>query len=280
MAARSRMRFSGVTAAAGVLALAGCASSGPAATPEASAPAPVVTTAAAPGPAEGLDVVFAMDFDGSDPLSSTPAGDAVVTDESFFGGELTVVPSFSGSGDAIQFPAFAAQEDEPGVGLVAKAGGSPLPSPGSSSFGFGADVRFDDLSAESDADNGDNILQRGLAADPSQYKLQVDHGKPSCTVTGSAGRLLVKGERLEDGTWYRLACLLDDGELTLVVTDLSADTSADFVEAGTVGTVEFADDVPIAIGRKVGPGGAGINKQPDQFNGTMDSLWIGVGATP
>lgn len=264
-----------LVAAVGLLSLAACAPQ-PVTAPTGAAP--TQETPATTAPIDGVDVVFAMDFDDADALASTPAGAAVVAETSFFGGELSVVPSRSGDGSAIRFPGFSEGEEEPGVGLVVTAADSALPSPGSSSFGFGADVRFDDLSAESDADNGDNVLQRGLAADPAQYKLQVDHGKPSCTVTGSTGRLMAKGDALEGGTWYRLTCLLRDGQLTLTVTDLDAEESAEFTDSGAVGAVEFADNVPVAIGRKVGVDGAGINKQPDQFNGTMDSVWIGIGA--
>lgn len=220
-----------------------------------------------------------MNFDEGALLASEPAGAASVTQENFFGGALKLVTSFRGNGQAIQFPASTGAEEEPGVGLVAFASGEPLPNPGTAPFGFGADVRFDDLGAASANDNGDNVLQRGLAADPTQYKLQVDKGAPSCTVTGTDGRLIVKGETLENGHWYRLACLLDADGLTLTVTDLDAESSTDFSVPGVVGAVTFADDVPIAIGRKAGPDGAGIVVQPDQFNGTMDTIWIRIQPT-
>lgn len=217
-----------------------------------------------------------MDFDGDDLLASEPEGAAKVSEETFFGGKLTVVKSHTDNGLAVRFPEFVNVEDEPGVGLVALAADDPLPSPGRSAFGFGADILFDELEPPSDADNGDNVVQRGLASDPAQLKLQVDDGKPSCAVTGSAGRLLVKGDLLQAGTWYRISCLLNEEGLQMSVADIDAGDVSEFATAGSVGDVTFADDIPIALGRKAGPEGAGIKKQPDQFNGTMDSVWIGI----
>lgn len=217
-----------------------------------------------------------MDFDEDDLLSSEPRGSATVTEQSFFGGELTVVPSFDDAGNAVRFPEFSDSAEEPGVGIVAMAQEAPLPAPGEKSFRYGADVLFDVLGASSAADNGDNVLQRGLAADASQYKLQIDHGVPSCAVQGADARLMTKGDELEAATWYRLECRLDESGLELLVTDLETEESASFASPGTVGAVEFDDDVPIAIGRKAARGGVGIEKQPDQFNGTLDRVWISI----
>lgn len=267
-ASATRRLLVGAVVLAGGLTLASCTSDAPSPTPTTASPSP--TPSGEPGTA------FAMNFDEGALLASEPAGDATVTQENFFGGALTLVTSFRGNGQAIQFPASTGGEEEPGVGLVAFAAAAPLPNPGTAPFGFGADVRFDDIGAATANDNGDNVIQRGLAADPTQYKLQVDKGAPSCTVTGAGGRLIIKGDTLENGLWYRLACLLDADGLTLTVTDLDAQTTAEFAAPGTVGAVSFAEDVPVAIGRKAGPDGAGIIDQPDQFNGTMDAIWIRV----
>lgn len=256
-----------VAAMVGVLALAACGSNPP-------APGPTPT----PSPtADGrYAIAFAMDFDSSNLLASTPEGAAKVSEQTFFGGSLRVVKSHAGSGQAIQFPAFSDAEEEPGVGLVAMGRAEELPNPGTAAFGFGADVYFDVIGAASDADNGDNVLQRGLASDPTQYKLQVDDGVPSCSVTGADDRLMIKGEALDATRWYRLACHLDAEGLQLVVTALDDQTVAEFAAPGAVGAVEFPEDIPIAIGRKAATGGIGIKKQPDQFNGTLDSVWIGI----
>jgi len=253
----------------GMLVLASCAG----ATPHDPA-TPSVTDAAQPP--SNLHIVFGLDFDGDDRLASTPLGAATVTEERAFDGDIDFVDSYKGGGTAAKFPAFVDSDKEPGVGLVVTAADAPLPDPGDAEFGWGATLRYDDPGAASDSDNGDNVLQRGLAADPVQFKLQADHGVPSCSVTGTAGRVLVKGELLTADVWYRVACLRTQDDLTLTVTDLTDETTATFRETGTTGTVDFADDVPIAIGRKVGPGGRMITDQPDQFNGTMDSVWVGI----
>jgi hypothetical protein len=53
-------------------------------------------------------------------------------------------------------------------------------------FRFGAAFRLDAVSQGSRADNGDNLVQRGLSGDPAQYKLQLDGRVPACRVQGAA----------------------------------------------------------------------------------------------
>lgn len=224
-------------------------------------------------------VVFALNFDAEDSLAAMPAGAVTVSEQRFFGGTLSLVDSYAGGGKAMKFPATSSVEKAPGVGLVAMAAQAPLPNPRTSEFSFGADILLDSVTSASAADNGDNILQRGLASDPSQFKLQVDQGVPSCSVTGSAGRLLVKGAPLRPATWYGLTCIVTRGGMTMKVIDLMKEETKLFVKNGLVGSVAFSDNVPLAVGRKVGAGGQGIKKQPDQFNGTMDSVWVAVADT-
>jgi hypothetical protein len=57
--------------------------------------------------------------------------------------------------------------------------------PGDRDFEFGASFRLDEESSGSEADGGDNLLQRGTFASPGQLKLQLDHRVPSCA--GSSG---------------------------------------------------------------------------------------------
>jgi hypothetical protein len=59
--------------------------------------------------------------------------------------------------------------------------------PGSRDFEFGAGFSLDTKSTGDHADNGDNLIQRGLFGDKAQYKIQVDKGKVSCRIKGSGG---------------------------------------------------------------------------------------------
>jgi|GEM_PF-2965613 len=224
--------------------------------------------------------LFRLDFDGPSLLASQPAGDALVSERTASGGSLVVVDGPTG-GRAVRFPGFQPGADAPRVGLVVTASNVPLPNPRTAEFSFGADVRLDETGSQSvsTSDDGDNIFQRGLASDDAEFKLQADLGRPSCAVNGSRGRLLVKGEELEVGVWYRLRCDLSDDGLRLTVHDLADGMTSEFHAPGVAGVVDFPPDVPMGIGHKIARNGALIKSRPDQFNGTMDSVWVQVGKT-
>ncbi len=253
----------------GVALLGGCASERTAVPPE-----PTASATPAP-PSPNPNEVFRLDFDAADPLE-VALGGFTVRGIGVGGGELKVVPSH-GQGSAVEFPAYADAEDAAGLVLIVSAAGDRLPDPGERTFSFGADVRLSGEAASAQ-DNGDNVLQRGLASDPTQYKLQVDRGVPSCVVAGAAGRVLVKGQKLVVGSWYSLVCERDGAQVTLTAT-LLEDGSEPFVatQGGETGAVSFEADRPVSIGRKVTVEGEPVLKQPDQFNGALDSVWIAVG---
>ncbi len=265
------------SALVGALTLSSCTSGTP---PPKPPPSPTASPTQTTESREGMTVLFAMEFDTTDTLAATADADVVVSQEEFFGGGLATVTAADGIGTALAFPPFADGEEEPGVGITVLGPGVPEPDPAATAFGFGADVRIEGGAQSSAADNGDNVIQRGLAADLAQYKLQVDNGRPSCSATGSAGRVLVKGDALVDQTWYRVACRLDATGMTLTVTDLDTGERGEFTEPGTVGAVTFDENVPLAIGRKAGADGVGILKQPDQFNGSLDAVWVGETVAP
>ncbi|MDR6320701.1 hypothetical protein [Actinoplanes couchii] len=72
-------------------------------------------------------------------------------------------------------------------------------------FTFGADIR---LTEPAPAGAGMNVFQFGRAgAGHSQWKLQVDSGRPSCRWSdGNAAVLLDAGLSLQVGRWYRVTC--------------------------------------------------------------------------
>lgn len=290
-----RLLLVGMTATA----IGACGSSqGEAMPPQATASSPP----SAPGPtsiAPSLDsmrAVFRMDFDGDDSMESLPPGELIATEHTRNGGSLERVDSHPGGGRALRFPAFAPDLESPRAGIIVLPGAAQLPNPGGADFSFGADVKSDDPWSDpapneatasnssptpSDpgseiGDNGDNVIQRGLASEPTQFKLQTDTGRPSCAVTGSGGSLEVKGAHLEQGIWYRLRCDLTSSVLRLTVIDLISNTETSYEATGSVGDVDFAPDTPIAIGHKVTPEGNLFRSQPDQFNGTMDAVWVHI----
>ncbi|MGC3994501.1 MAG: hypothetical protein QM779_10405 [Propionicimonas sp.] len=232
------------------------------------------TTATPVAPASPTQrVVLRLDFDGPDPLALTD-GSAAVRAASVFGGKLQLVTH--GEGKAVEFPSFSSAENPPGLVLIATGEGDQLPDPGERDFSFGADVLLHSDAADAE-DNGDNVIQRGLAADPTQFKLQVDHGVPSCVVAGDGGRVIAKGHKLDSEVWYSLACARTGDTLVLTVTrGDSSDLPATASGSGPIGAVTIDADRPVSMGRKVTAWGEPVVNQPDQFNGVMDAVWVSI----
>lgn len=245
-----------------LVAVAGCAVGPQVASPGATSPG-------AP-PVKGSH--WRLDFDGPDALALA-GGFGVVQALPVDGGSYQVVDGPAG-GRALAFPSFASGA---GLALVDVNEAGTVPDPGGRDFGWGADVRSDSFEV-TEADDGDNLLQRGLAADPHQYKLQLDGGRPSCVVAGTAGRLVAKAATRLEARWYRLRCERQGESLVLTVVDLQA-TSPEAVTVavqGPVGAVTFPTGTPLSVGRKVSPSGKTFASQPDQFNGVLDAVWVGL----
>jgi hypothetical protein len=100
----------------------------------------------------------------------------------------------AGSNRAVRFPAHSAATDAPRAVVRVVPEGPDALDPGTGRFESGADVVLDATSesgAVGSTDNGDNLVQRGLFDDLSQYKVQLDARRPSCRVKGSAGTVFV-----------------------------------------------------------------------------------------
>lgn len=223
------------------------------------------------------DGEFRLDFDGDDVLQSEPVGAVHVSEASVSGGRAAAAGSHPGSGTALRFPDFSTGEEIPRVALVVTSGNGPLLNPHRAQFRFGADVRLESVGASSVSaqDNGDNVLQRGLSSDETQFKLQVDDGRPACAIHGPLARIQANGEELADRRWYRLTCTRTRTGVTLSVRDLLAGTEERYEADGDVGDMDFPASVPISIGCKVARTGKPLAHQADQFNGTMDAVWVG-----
>jgi hypothetical protein len=200
-------------------------------------------------------------------------------------GRLRSVSGRPGAGLAARTPGFA--DDASGrraVIAVSSQDGDPL-SPGAAAFTFGADVRLDEGDTSGPGteagDNGDNVLQRGRFADVAQYKLQLDHGRPSCRVKGTEGTVMVRGAEVERGQWYTLACERDGDDLSLTVTHYDENGDVDSVdttsETGPIGSVEISRAaIPLSIGGKLANDGT-LARDGDQFNGRIDNVVLSIG---
>ena len=185
---------------------------------------------------------------------------------------------------AADYPNFDGSQGGPrAVVAVRSTGPYDELNPGAARFMFGADVRRDAVSTGTWADNGNNVIQRGLASDAAQYKIQIDDGYPSCRVKGDSGVLRVESEVFMDpDTWYRVACarrIWASGEhLELTVAPVNADGTPDAPvtissPVHPVGKTSFSRGTPLSVGGKLAPGPT-INPASDQFNGWIDNAFF------
>ncbi len=185
---------------------------------------------------------------------------------------------------AADYPAFDGSQGGPrAVVAVRNAALEDELDPGAARFMFGADVRRDAVGSGTWADNGNNVIQRGLYADAAQYKIQIDDGYASCRVKGDRGVLRVESEAFMDpGIWYRIACarrIWARGEhLELTVAPINPDgTPGEAVSISSavrpVGNTSFNRGTPLSVGGKLTPG-LTIDAASDQFNGWIDNAFF------
>jgi hypothetical protein len=224
-------------------------------------------------------VLFSFDDRALSPTRISAARPAVTVVTLSAGGAR---PKFVGgaSGLGLSTPSHAATAAGGRLVLAIRpvSAADPL-SPGSRSFDFGADVLLDGQSSGSTNDNGDNVLQRGLYADFSQFKLQVDKGVPSCLIKSGSIRLFVKSEQRLKSGWHRVRCSYVSGKLSVSVAGLSGikvGTTRMNSVTGSVKPLSFDPKTPMTVGGKVAPSGKIVVKNSDQFNGMLDNVFIDV----
>jgi Laminin G domain len=152
-------------------------------------------------------------------------------------------------------------------------------SPGHHDFEFGARFMLDRTSEIAELDNGNNLVQRGLGDDLSQYKLQVDHRRVSCRIAGDLGGVEPRSRmRIDPEHWYSVTCARTGRTVTLRVRRLD-DHAVDRVTLrGDTGSVTASASTPLAVGGKVTDQGRVIRGNSDQFNGLIDDVFLDVGA--
>ena len=191
------------------------------------------------------------------------------------GGNAKVVAGPDSSTQAMQFPAYVNSGTYPRAVITATPTSGGGLSPGASDFEYGAVFRLNATSSGRSIDNGDNLFQRGLYEDSSQFKLQIDHGYPSCRVRGSGGQVFASSSlKVTPDKWYRATCSRVGSKVTVqVVAFGSTATPVSNVANGSAGTLSFPASLPAAIGGKVSSSGAVISSATDQFNGAVANVW-------
>ena len=189
---------------------------------------------------------------------------------------VTVVPGPDG-GKAVRFPAYTGAATAPAAVLAAVDEGGGALDPGDGPFSFGASFELDQQSSGSAADNGDNLVQRGTFDSPAQFKIQLDHGVPSCRIKGATGEVMVTaGDPVDPGSWYSVSCSRDGSDVKLTVKAYDGGAGAGtWHTSGPTGTISL-DGLPLTVGGKTGPDGT-PTASPDQFNGAVDNVFLRLG---
>ncbi len=236
-----------------------------------------VTTTPAPEVTPELLVDFeeiTAEFDSIVPRVTNVGTALVRTDVSTAsGGRVRLARGAGADGAGARFPSHVDGAQAPAAVLLIWPDGDGL-SPGKADFTFGASFRLDAVSDGGEADNGDNVVQRGLYVDEAQFKLQIDHGVPSCRVAGPGGEVLVSLKTpVEREVWYAARCERRGVEVHLQVRDLEGGRPTEnVVEKGPTGDLTFEPGVPLAVGAKVLADGRIPTSATDQFNGVVDDV--------
>ncbi|CAN5642742.1 hypothetical protein BH11ACT8_BH11ACT8_16200 [soil metagenome] len=193
-------------------------------------------------------------------------------------------------GMAVRFPAATGVEEgaTPAAAIVVTPQGrTDELEPGTNDFSFGADVALDKTS-EGPADNGDNLMQRGLFLDNAQYKLQLDHRRPSCRIAAGGRSAFVTADvEVVPESWYRLRCVREGAELRLLMSMWTGDSwglDAQWSVRSRVRSITFEPPAgstlaPLSVGAKVDSNARIPLAAGDPFNGMVDNVFVDVAGT-
>lgn len=209
------------------------------------------------------------------------------------GGRAMTVRSRAGHGKAVDFPSVS--DSAAGRRAVIRvldtdtSDGDAL-SPRRRNFVLRADFKLD--AGDSQADGGNNLVQRGLAMSSDQYKIQVDlvggRARPACsigqTIRGVWRSAVVTVRRsVRPREWYQVRCRRTAHALTLTVAKVDRDGSLRTVARRRVSGIRTFDlrwpassRVPLTVGGKLRPDG-GFASSSDQFNGVVDNVMLRLG---
>ncbi len=201
------------------------------------------------------------------------------------GGGLSFEASYSSGRNALRYPAYDGAASGPRAVLaVTSSGTTDALNPRGRAFTIGADIRLDPANEGSYGDNGNNVLQRGLYDQASQYKIQVDHDQASCRVKGRGGStILVSSRTIATGSWYQLTCrrinVTGPDRFTFAVRSIRSDGSlgaATTVSSmAATGKLSFPSTTPLSVGGKLNDD-LSIVGASDQFNGKIDNAYFRV----
>lgn len=183
-------------------------------------------------------------------------------------GRVMTVAGPAGRGAALQFPSLGSES----VAVVVQPSSPTDLTPGTAKFTYGADFM-----ADGDWDDGDNVVQRGLYTDRGQYKLEIDGGRPACSIKGSTGQVTARsGHVVTPHAWYTAQCVREGDTVTVIVRRLGATKVWSRTVEGKTGDVRpESPTTQLSIGAKTWDNGR-VGADPDQFNGTIDNVYVRI----
>jgi hypothetical protein len=233
-----------------------------------------------------------LDFEATTPghtitsLANVGSATVAVTVVTAHGGRLRARHVKTVGSRVADYPAYDGRADGPRAVVSVLPVGSDDPlEPLGASFRFGVDARLDAKSQGTSADDGNNLIQRGLFSDGAQFKIQEDSRTLSCRVQGQSGALMVVSKvRPRAKAWYRIRCarnVVSGGDrLVIAVRTIRGPGSLGPVTktwspTGQVGVLDFAPSTPLSVGGKL-TGPTAVHPASDQFNGMLDNAFVHV----
>jgi hypothetical protein len=233
----------------------------------------VLLPMAAPAPAAGAvsaELLYRGDLRASGTVADSSGNGLDGTIETGGGGTVT---SERGARNTrfLRFPGGSCLVAPCPQGIVRPADGAPL-TPADATFSFGADVR---LTAPAPTSAGMNVFQFGAAAAGlSQWKVQVDSGRPSCRWSdGTVVVLLIADVTLSVDTWYRVRCTRTGTRFETAVTHPATGQQ---VVPPVRQTLDMGPIVPtgspVIGGKRINAAQSDIDT--DQFHGDLDTVYF------
>jgi hypothetical protein len=244
--------------------------------PVSAAPSTAGSEAALPwraltAPGRGVQLLYRGDLSASGTVADSSGHGVDGAIETGGGGSVTSVTG-PRRDRFLRFPAGSCPVAPCPQGIVRPSSGASL-APGDAAFSFGADIR---LTEPAPTVAGMNVFQFGAAgAGLSQWKLQVDSGRPSCRWSdGTAVVLLPVDLTLTPGTWYRVRCTRLGP--SLFETRVSNPTTGRPVVPPARQTLAVGPIVPagspVIAGKRINPAQSDVDT--DQFHGDLDDIYF------
>ena len=244
--------------------------------------------------AESPSTELLLDFDSApsgsvvtsvENTGTAPVSGSVVTTH---GGQAVSVASRGDQTNGVRLPPFESGETGArAVIAVVTSETTEVLSPGKRAFSWGADFKLYAVSASKETgstDNGDNLVQRGLAGSHRQFKLELDNRRPACRVEASAGSLRVQiPVAVSSTSWYGATCTRTFNEVTATLVRYDAEGNVtdswtrSATRSGGLGTLIWSNpQVPLSVGGKLTNDGREVAKASDPFNGVVDNVVFDV----